>query len=361
MKHLLADDRAERGMRNGNWRRRLYGRRARAGMLGMDIDGGLLVCEPARESGAVCKRAAWIGREKDAPPPTADSGPEEQAQHFVDALREAVAKNAWRGFRVAVAVPLEHIALRHVALPRMPKRALRTALAAELERRIHLPFDDPLYDFHVQQQADGAQSGELGIIVVAAPRQEVMPWVRLCADAGLRPVAVEPALLGMARVLARDGVSPDAGPPGVDVLVSLGWGGVGMGVMRGSDLVFMRHIAVRPADYGRDAADGHDSGDAYAADVGHELDRSLAFIQYNFLRDGQAVRRVLLFDKVGAFHRVAAVLRDRVDFPVEQATPSFTVDDGCAAMLSRSGADSRAIAAQVAAAAFGLAAREVLP
>ncbi len=335
------------------------GRRARSGLLGMDIDGGLLLCEAAPGADAVCRRAAWIRPAGDAVRPDGDPEQEEHVHRFVQGLREAVAQNGWRGFRVAIAAPQEHIALRHVALPRMPLRALRTALSVELERRVHLPFDDPLYDFHVQQ-ADGEETGELSIIVVAAPRREVMPWVRLCADAGLRPVAVEPALLGMARVLAPDGVVPaTAAAPGVDVLVSLGWGGVALGVMRGSDLVFMRHIAVRPTDYMRDERTGEDGEDGYAADVGHELDRSLAFIQYNFLKDGQAVRRVLLLDKVGAFGRVAAVLRDRVDFAVELATLSFAVDKGCVPMLAQWPPGSRAAAGQVAAAAFGLAAREV--
>ena len=335
--------------------------KSRGATLGMDIDGELVLCEAVRQPAFVCRQAAIVRPFDAGVGHEGDLLLEEHVRRYAGTLRETVERCGWRGCRVVLAAPLEHLVLRHVSLPRMPERALRAVLKVELERRIHLPFDDPVYDFHVERGTADASS-EMNVIVVAAPRQEIMPWVRLCAAAGLRPVAVEPSLLGMVRVLAREESEQDD----VDVLVSLGLGGVALGVLQGDDLVFMRHIAVRPDDYANGAAGARAAADAYATDVGYELDRSLSFIQYNFLKERQTVRGVTLLDKVGMARRVASILGERVDYPVNLAKLAFIMEKPRKETPSSSDAEltidpiAELTAAQ-SGVAVGLAIREVAP
>ena len=130
--------------------------------LGMDVDGDMVLADVVRlRRSYTCRRLSVI-----PPDPAETCEPEDaalsgQVRRFAPALRRIVRENGWKGRRVAICAPPEHVVLRRLTLPAMPERSLRLAVRSEVERRMQLPIQDPLCDFAVLSgQTTGAGARE---------------------------------------------------------------------------------------------------------------------------------------------------------------------------------------------------------
>ncbi|MHB1682424.1 MAG: pilus assembly protein PilM [Bacilli bacterium] len=270
-------------------------------------------------------------------------------QH-VDDLKRAVRDHGWRGRRVAISLPAEQVILRHLSMPRLPKGKLKLAIRAELATSAPLPFDDPIYDFGVAQGAFKMRQetdGDLDVVVIAASRGEIDWRVDLARQSGLRPVLVEPGLLSAHRatmLLARD-------VPGLHAFVVLRENGVEFGVFDGHDIMFMRQVAVRSADYivsqftrilieDEQPADVFDH-QAYVVDLGYELDRSINFVQYNLLQGGQSIPMVYVLPGFWLNENALAHLSERLEQQVVVATGTFAAGVAASDELTASGVKRR--------------------
>ncbi len=249
----------------------------------------------------------------------------------VEGLRRAVRDHGWRGRRVALSLPAEQVILRHLSIPPLPKSKLKLAIRSELAMSAPLPFDDPIYDFGVMQGEFGMKQepgGDLDVVVVAASRSEVNWRVDLARQSGLRPVLVEPGLLSAERAaLFALRVAQ------LRAFVVLREHGVEFGVFAGQDIMFMRHVAIRPADYivspfTRNPAEDEASADvfdhqAYAVDLGYELDRSINFVQYNLLQGGQSISLLYVLAGFRLNESAMTHLNGRFEQQVLVATPKI--------------------------------------
>ncbi len=271
--------------------------------------------------------------------------------HHVEELKRAVRNHGWRGRQVALSLPAEQVILRHLSMPPMPKSKLKLAVRAELATSAPLPFDDPIYDFGVAQGAFGMKQepgGDLDIVVVAASRSEVDWRVDLVRRGGLRPILVEPGLLSAQRaaLFALDVAELHA-------FVVLRENGVEFGVFAGRDILFMRHVAIRPADYivsrfTTDTVEDEQPTDAfdhqaYAVDLGYELDRSINFVQYNLLQGGQSIPLVYVVCGFRLNEDAIAHLSGRLEQQVLVAAAEFAAAMEADDELTASGVKRRSM------------------
>ncbi|MBX5436376.1 MAG: pilus assembly protein PilM [Alicyclobacillaceae bacterium] len=170
----------------------------------------------------LCRTVAEVERSALGEPLALDVNLPARVRPFAAGLRKLVREHGWRGRRVAIGLPGDSVLLRHLSLPRMPMRALRLAVKHEVERRMQLPIANPVYDFAVVPAAPDAKQTD--VIVVAAARDDVMPWVELAASCGLRPVWVEPSALALVRAV-QAATSPDAPDRGPGAAKADGQGG----------------------------------------------------------------------------------------------------------------------------------------
>lgn len=302
------------------------GKSSRQWMLGMDIDRDVTITQVAptgRQGSEFELRAMAVIPSLFSPSTNGvddESHEEERKRHLQEVLRNIVTANGWRGFDMAISLPPEHIILRHVTLPPMQKKALQHAIKVELESNVHLPFDDPLYDYVVQEPRLGVnkKDAEQDVIVIAAPRHEIEPWVQSVRKAGLRPVLVQPGVLGARRLVTLHNRLV-----GHYAVITLGYNGMEFGVFKQDNLIFVRHVGISPANYTYSDQNHPTEGDGlydrrrYMTDIGYEVQRSLNFVQYNLLRDEDKLSGVYVVPRIPdlseAIHAMATDLDQRME------------------------------------------------
>ncbi|MCI0183789.1 type IV pilus biogenesis protein PilM [Sulfoacidibacillus ferrooxidans] len=300
-----------------------------SGALGLDFDGNVLVLSElkSRSSGAfqdyhakrvVCRYLQqggfWL-----------DDG---QAEMLRKSLLQIVKDNKWRGRKVVLSAPSDHLLLRHLSLPSMPKQSLKMAIHTELKYSMQLPFDDPVYDYalsahdHVMIRNDGEQD----VIVMALPKDEVMHISDIVRSCGLRPIRMEPVLLAAQRMLSMDAVRT-----GIYAIFMLRTYGVELGVFDENDLVFLRQVRMLPSDYGLQLDTPWEEQQllGYASDLSHEVERSFNFVHYNVLATDFRIENLYVFGNTVYKEEIILALQSRLEQTVHTVTPPLVIGDTC--------------------------------
>jgi Tfp pilus assembly PilM family ATPase len=266
---------------------------------------------------------------------------EGKADAFTEVLREVVQQERWKRRKVVVSAPAEYVMLRHITVPPMAKKVLQVAITAEVENNVSFPFEHPKYDYVILEDSCIAEPGEdnLNVIVVAAPSLDLERYVNCMRQAGLVPIRLEPGMLGMQRMVVTSGEVIEKKQ--LYVVLHLRYNGAELGFFEGENLLFMRHMEQKPADYPRQSfafyapddepetvpqAEGqvpHQSTlpgvteefdvSSYAADLGYEIDRSLNFVHYNLIKNDTTVPLLYLISAMLEVDPIVTALQDRLE------------------------------------------------
>ncbi len=266
---------------------------------------------------------------------------EGKADAFTEVLREVVQQERWKRRKVVVSAPAEYVMLRHITVPPMAKKVLHVAITAEVENNVSFPFEHPKYDYVILEDSCIAEPGEdnLNVIVVAAPSLDLERYVNCMRQAGLVPIRLEPGMLGMQRMVVTSGEV--IAKKQLYVVLHLRYNGAELGFFEGENLLFMRHMEQKPADYPRQSfafyapdnepetvpqAEGqapHQSTlpgiteefdvSSYAADLGYEIDRSLNFVHYNLIKNDTTVPLLYLISAMLEIDPIVTALQDRLE------------------------------------------------
>lgn len=98
--------------------------------------------------------------------------------------------------QVACTLPTAHTFSRPMKLPRMDKDHLDEAIGLEAEQYIPLPSDKLYIDYEIT----AADSENMELLVVAAPKKIVDSYMAFLDGVGLQPVALEPSMNAAARL-----------------------------------------------------------------------------------------------------------------------------------------------------------------
>ncbi len=287
--------------------------------LGMDIDGRIVLAAVSRDRHKTMCTGYSVVEPQESELTLRDMELDEAIRPYVEPLRRTVHQQHLRGRKVAISPPSDLLTIRHISLPPLPARVMRQAVRAEVGRQIQLPFEDPLLDYAVlPTAADGLRR----VLVVAVPKPVVWPWVTLAIHAGLRPVALEPGMFAVTRMLSKDVSSHTA-----ILLVLLGTRGYDIGLVMHGAVHYVRFVASTHTDYpSRDSSLGDDwDKSAFARDVGYEIDRSMGFMEYNMLEGKERISQLVIVDRLGCADQLLAVLAGRVDAPVVVPEMPFSV------------------------------------
>ncbi|MEF3303760.1 type IV pilus biogenesis protein PilM [Paenibacillus sp. GYB003] len=74
-----------------------------------------------------------------------------------EAMREIVHANGWRRKKVHMAAPGQSVMVRFLKLPDIPDRELKQIVDFEVHHNVHLPFDEPYYDYCKLNGASGTE------------------------------------------------------------------------------------------------------------------------------------------------------------------------------------------------------------
>lgn len=122
---------------------------------------------------------------------------------------------------VIISIPTAKTYTRTFSLPASTKTSLKDAVSLEIDQYIPLPADTLYIDYEVVSES----KEEIIVVLNAVPRVFVDRCLEIADSAGLQPLAVEPSINSVARLLKTtekghlSTVIIDIGPAGTDIAV----------------------------------------------------------------------------------------------------------------------------------------------
>ncbi|QDH20814.1 pilus assembly protein PilM [Saccharibacillus brassicae] len=215
-------------------------------------------------------------------------------------IRDWVEQEGLKGSRVALSVPPSQVIIRKMNISAVNPKQVEQLVALEVETGLHLPFEEPVYDFipigrEKITQEDGIEEEVTRVLVFAAPSRLINEYIGILDEAGVKTDSVEVSATALARMTGIAQNKPFADT----MLVHLEHSQMDVYMFREGNPVFMRTINLldladeapmfQSESYlAQKAALGEDSlSTEQIVEITAEISRMLNFYQYS-LHDGAA-------------------------------------------------------------------------
>ncbi|WP_179218783.1 pilus assembly protein PilM [Saccharibacillus sp. O23] len=259
-------------------------------------------------------------------------------------VRQWAEQEGLKGSRVALSVPPSQVIIRKMNISAVNAKQVQQLVALEVETGLHLPFEEPVYDFipvgrEKVLQEDGLEEEVTRVLVFAAPKNLVNEYIGILDSAGIKTDSVEVSATALGRI-----AEIAQGRPFADtMLVHLEHSQLDVYMFREGHPVFMRTINLldlaeetpmfQSESYlAQKAALGEDSlSSEQILEITAEISRMLNFYQYS-LHDGAARITELIVtgppvsrrQLVGELNQALAEIR--IEELIFEATPGKTED-----------------------------------
>jgi type IV pilus assembly protein PilM len=223
-------------------------------------------------------------------------------------LEECVSEWKLKRRRVRFIVPDPVVVIRQISLPNdLEDDEIRGYLFMELGTTIHLPFEDPVFDYVILERT----KEKLNILLFAAPEQMVMSYAQLLEDVKLRPVAADVSPLCVYRLFYEaDQVKKDDHVLIVQIDVSA----VNVSAFYDHKPVFMRQLLFESHDEQGDIEELLRSFE----DVYKEIERVMSFYRFSIHQGNEQITRVFLTGDHPHLRHIHETMQERFDVPVER-------------------------------------------
>ncbi len=237
--------------------------------LGIEISGSTLrVLQLRRRSrGGRGKEVVAAARIDLSPGGSApyEPGSDAQVQAICSALGARLATREFHGKTCVISLDDRLIRVRSVRLPHMPDDELDRAVALDAPARLGFPESEPVEIGWIR--AGEVRQGEEfrdEVLIIGASRDPIERLVFGLAAIGLRPLAVEPAFVGVARAFSRT-LRRTIDQDTVKIIADVGPLSTGVTIIRGRAVLFHKPIEIG----------GHAMTNAAAARLGLESESIL--------------------------------------------------------------------------------------
>ncbi|MGD8188811.1 type IV pilus biogenesis protein PilM [Brevibacillus ginsengisoli] len=258
-------------------------------------------------------------------------------------LEKKVKEWGAKGREVILSIPLPIVVIRRISIVKVAEKDIRPLLEIEMENTLHLPFQDPIFDYIILTEEQSAysqvaaaaeipteeekQHEKLNLLIVAAPRDVVEKYVETVRKAGLKPVAVDIEPLALHRSLI--GEFPQANDVGV-LQLHVTLTGIDAAIFSDGVPEFVRYILLPVPFYQEshieevialtDQASNHMEAtgqfSGYMNDMFAEVNRIMNFYQYTMHDGKQRIEQVIVTGEFGDIRKLANYLQERLSVPV---------------------------------------------
>ncbi|GAB7386575.1 type IV pilus assembly protein PilM [Bacillaceae bacterium] len=315
-------------VRKAGWWKKL---RRKASFLGLECkDSVLKLAEVERlESGYLLRNFVV----RPLPEGVIEQGKVADENELFAILSDVLDSGGFRTRNVHLALGAQNVIVRPYKLPNLPDRQLREVARLEIETNIQLPFSDPVFDYVSVNREAVASGDEMDVVLVIAPRDIVMGYVRLLKELKLKPLSVDLAALAHLRLLdrMRDGRIAET-----LLSVNLSRQGADIGVFHKGILKLLRNIPLQPEEesagltqggmsreklFGEVAAAGEASGvPAFLLDLADEIERVMNFYLYTLNNREQQLGEIVLTGDGFDYPRIIDTLSERFQVAVTVET-----------------------------------------
>lgn len=181
-----------------------------------------------------------------------------------------------KGSSVYLSIPTSQIIIRRMKIQSTNPKDYRQLVALEVETTLHLPFEDPVYDF----VATGVEDESTQLLVFAVSKQIVQAYAELFQSAGIRVLGIELSATALARAIQKDNdkLSFDE-----TMLINLDRKVLEIYMFHEGHPVFVRTINL----YGQSDEENSGLTAAQLSEVTAEISRMLNFYQFS-IHEGNA-------------------------------------------------------------------------
>ncbi|WP_037287307.1 pilus assembly protein PilM [Saccharibacillus sacchari] len=120
-------------------------------------------------------------------------------------IRQWVEQEGLKGSRVSLSVPPSQVIIRKMNISAVNPKQVEQLVALEVETGLHLPFEEPVYDFipigrEKQLQENGVEEEVTRVLVFAAPRRLINEYIEILNEVGIKTDSVEVSATALARM-----------------------------------------------------------------------------------------------------------------------------------------------------------------
>lgn len=170
------------------------------------------------------------------PKPEGAEYAEEKQKRQVEALKEAVKKHGSLQGRVILGFPRELSTIRYLNMPSTNREELQEMVYYDAERHVPFPLNEMEISFQILEQLGEHESR---VMMVAAPTNELEPYLIMCEEAGIDINSIDLDVLGDCEAYSRT-----APPEETLAVVNFGRSTVNLGIVKGNELLFSRSLPV---------------------------------------------------------------------------------------------------------------------
>lgn len=287
-------------------------------------------------------------------------------------FRKALEMYPWSTRNVHFAVPSQTVMVRFLKMPNVGEKALRKIVDFELKHNIHLPFDDPFYDF-VKLESDAASKSEAkafqqqweaaatkektganpfaspnegsldqpenmcDVMLTAVPMELLQQYVRLFGDLGMQMTSFEIKAFSLNRL--QKATKPQAANE-LSLLVDVGATNCDLTIVQNGFIRITRNV---PISFMAEKAQSSDTLDAMFADflpqtdnyeasfsdLTGEIERLINFYRYTLNHRDADFNKLVMTGDIPMMDELIAYMGRRMSMPVASAAwPELEVSAG---------------------------------
>ena len=235
-----------------------------------------------------------------------------QVETVAGLIRETMRSANMKGKKAHLVVPSQFVVIRQVQLPDLPVKQLRKVIQFELQNSIHLPFEDPMFDFvklgkssvaeedidyaaigmgAEQEVAATSDRNSCDVMLIASTRSAIEPVLESAKIARLKAQSVDIRALALARAyqkLGRDMAGETT------MFVDVSEGSTDIHIFYGELLKFTRNVPIPLDEYKMDRElnkplhvldlleyfQSNTDYRSFTHDLAYEIERSMNFFRY---------------------------------------------------------------------------------
>ncbi|WP_044894630.1 type IV pilus biogenesis protein PilM [Bacillus alveayuensis] len=247
-------------------------------------------------------------------------------------LEECVSDWKLKNRRVRFIVPDPVVVIRTISLPKgLEEDEIRSYLFMELGTTIHLPFEEPVFDYTILERTNE----KLVILLFAAPEHIVKSYSELLEDVKLRPIAADISPLCIYRLFhTADQTKKEEHL----LLVQVDLSAINVSAFHQHRPVFMRQLLFegkfeqweKKVDaFGNIVLEWKGKEDEplrQLEDVYKEIERVMSFYRFSIQQGNGQISRILLTGDHPYLPQIYATMRERFDI-VEMLSENLIVSD----------------------------------
>ncbi len=272
-------------------------------------------------------------------------------------LEQTIQLYKFRTRKVHLIIPSSSIMVRFLKLPNVPDKQLRKIIQFEIQNTIHLPFQNPYFDFinlttdvtlsvpikqdqeitypdpvHPQQSwmemgasqesllrdepvfeedEEEEELDEADVMLIAAPSELVDEYLTVVRQSGLRPKSIEIKALSSYRLL--EAAEPELLQQTI-LTLDLNMDAADMSIFHEGQLKITRSVPVRFQE-DQDSLNGMQQQEPHV-ELAHELERLMNFYRYTLNNRTQEFAAVVLTGEIRQLAQVSEFLSDRLGMQV---------------------------------------------